>query len=437
MMKNRLELQIINGALSSFDSLKQLSMLSEKHFENILCQHSFSILQELFNEGKKPDITLFSAVYIDKYNESEFSSLYGELVTLDVTPSYNYKILLNQLEKRYFKKQIGLRLNDMTKKLKSGFVDIDVIANEITELTQGAKTNDDTGVNFSELPERYEFDSLFDGTYFRTTFAGLDEIINGYFRGQVITWAGRPGLGKSIAALQQAFQMSDNGIKCLLFSLEMSREEIISRRIQQKTKIPSWKIESKKLDSGEREKAVEVYKTFKKTHVHLYDDISNIGKIITTIRKHIINNSVDVVFIDYIQLVEGGEGHNKNERISSITRMLKNLARESKITIVLLAQLNRAVERENRMPYLADLRDSGSIEQDSDVVIFIHKEVREELLDDKFYLIIAKNRKGRQGTIENFYIDYEHLKYMFIDKAHETDEFKKQSSVDLYGGRYD
>ena len=215
-------------------------------------------------------------------------------------------------------------------------------------------------------------------------------MIRGFFNGQLIVIAARPGKGKSTLAWQFAQKINDGA---LFFSLEMGRDELYAKSISAVTDIEVDKIESKKMDSVEFAKLMKAHEGFTESmRLVLYDKPKSKSNIINTIRKEHKQRNIRVVFIDYLQLIAGGKGNNPNERIQNITMALKNLARELRIPIVLLSQLNREVEKSKRFPVLSDLRDSGAIEQDADLVLFLHE-------DDDTYLIISKGRKVNTGKV--------------------------------------
>jgi replicative DNA helicase len=422
-MMKIMELQAINGALTSMENLNKFIVLNEKHFTNTDCIQAYQIVEEIYNAGKTAEMSTFSARYIDRYSEEEFNRLYGKMLELPVLTPGGYQEVINGLRKEVVKKDVALRLKDMYGKVSKGDIDIEALANEVIEITSTYEVAENNGINVKDIPEQ-DFDDFFSGQFYPTTFHPLDNIIQGYFECQLYTIAARPGVGKSLSILQQACEMSLQGVKSMIFSLEMTRNEIVARRIQQKTKVPSWKIETRKLSKEERRRAEEEYRKLSNVDLVVYDDIFELDRICAIIIQHALKNNVNVVFIDYLQLISGAQGFNRNEQVGNITRALKMVAQKYNLAIVALSQMSRGIEKENRKPVLSDLRDSGAIEQDSGIVIFIH--MGEDDQGQEFYeWIIAKNRKGRTGSITSIYLDRDYIRFDFPGSVPGEREFNE------------
>jgi len=225
-----------------------------------------------------------------------------------------------------------------------------------------------------------------------TGIDSIDNFIPGIYPGQLVIIAARPGLGKTSLALQIASNMPKTS---LFFSLEMNNLELYARRLSGLSSVESWKIETSQINQDEALKIFNAQENIRNASNNLIimDRHSDINMIINMARKFIRRGNISAIFIDYLTLISGGRGENQNLRVADITRRLKTLAVEYNIPVILLSQLNRSVEHQNRYPLLSDLRDSGAIEQDADIVIFIHED------DGDTLFVIAKNRKGRTGEI--------------------------------------
>lgn len=233
-------------------------------------------------------------------------------------------------------------------------------------------------------------------------FSNLDFLIgNGFSVGTLVVIAARPGVGKTSLGMDFVYNISEQSFNTMVISLEMSINELVIRGISRFTGISRRDIEEKKfledkvsanLISESREKVFKVIKLF------LDADSSSIQSIISSIEAQHRIDPLRVVFIDYLQLIDiNNSKENKNIQISEITRKLKLLAMKLDITIILASQLNREVtKRDGGKPILSDLRDSGSIEQDADIVMFLYSEDVEKSNDRT--LTIAKNRTG-QGNV--------------------------------------
>ena len=246
-----------------------------------------------------------------------------------------------------------------------------------------------------------------------TGFSKLNKMTQGFQPGQLIILAARPGAGKSAMALNLAFNIATkNDVDVAIFALEMPSVELGQRLIASDSSIALGKIKSGKLEKTEWIRFNTSKKKLSKVGM-FFDDSPD--KTISTIRakcrskKAEKNSKLGLVIIDYLQLMSDPQSKSKVEEVTKITRGLKLVARELNIPVIALSQLSRDIEKQNaaskaenaskqaREPVLSDLRDSGSIEQDADIVMFIHRKSL-KLSDAK--LIVAKNRSGSNGDIE-------------------------------------
>ncbi|UUM19709.1 MULTISPECIES: DnaB-like helicase C-terminal domain-containing protein [unclassified Mycoplasma] len=259
----------------------------------------------------------------------------------------------------------------------------------------------------------------------KTEFEAVDKFVNGFKPGQFIILAARPGIGKTAFALNIARNITlenlrasndqiinsindqDTKIRHVAFiSLEMPASELTSRFLSTHSEIPLNKIQDpKRLNSYEKSKLDSFALSFDKMNVY-FDDVptSSIDDITWKLRllNKNLNYQLDLIIIDYLQLISGPQGGrgNRQQEVSTISRNLKTLALEMKIPIMALSQLSRTVEtREDKRPQLHDLRESGSIEQDADIVIFLSRNAEDKREDMSYntLLSVAKNRNGQLG----------------------------------------
>lgn len=233
----------------------------------------------------------------------------------------------------------------------------------------------------------------------------LDAITGGVAEGNLMIIAGRPGHGKSSLAIQYACnQAVDKGRSVLFSSLEMSVVEIYQRIWSWRTSIPHQFIRDARLTTEQQRTIADFHATTKNCKLFI-DDPSrrSVSELATLARRVKRNDGLDMLVIDYLQLVEPEDRRvPRHEQVAQMTRRLKSLARELRIPIVCLAQLNREGDKGgSREPKLSDLRESGAIEQDADTVILIHRDkVQDGHESNKAKLIVAKNRAGRTGMVE-------------------------------------
>jgi replicative DNA helicase len=231
----------------------------------------------------------------------------------------------------------------------------------------------------------------------------LDWMTNGLQKGDMIVIAGRPSMGKSALSMQLAQFSALNEKSVAVFSLEMSREQLIERMIANVGEVDGGKMRSGDIDAVDWQNISGAFCRLHDARLFV-DDVSGltVPKLRTKARRIQRKYGLDLVVVDYLGLMEG-DGDNRYAQVTDISRRIKLLARELNVPLVVLAQLNRqGQQRTNNRPQMSDLRDSGAIEQDSDVIILMH---REDYYDEESprkgtaEAIIAKQRMGRTGTV--------------------------------------
>jgi replicative DNA helicase len=265
----------------------------------------------------------------------------------------------------------------------------------------------------------YIDDVSVNGTGLSSGFESLDALTSGFRQGSLNVVAGRPSMGKSTLALNIANHLS-SAKNVLFFSLEMSQVQLMLKIVSSETNLPLHKIERNQLTENEEQFFYEKLAHAGNKSMTIIDKGGLSVKDISSIaRKMNVERSVDVILIDYLQIMRYDKGREISE-LGNITRELKYLSKELQIPVILLSQLSRGVEsRENKRPYMSDLRSSGEIEQDADIVMFVYR--------DEYYhqdtpdrglaeLIVAKNRMGQIGFVKcEFHGDYSKFKDVEID----------------------
>jgi len=237
-----------------------------------------------------------------------------------------------------------------------------------------------------------------------TGFRDLDGKLAGLQDSNLIILASRPGQGKTSFALNLAQHVSVNeGLPVGIFSLEMSQEELVDRLLVAQADIDAWKLKTGRLDEKDFDRLSQAMGELAEAPLFIDDTPGiSISEIRTKARRLQIEHGLRLVIVDYLQLVHGRNLENRVQEVSEISQNLKNLARELKIPVLAMSQLNRSVEaRGTRRPQLADLRESGAIEQDADVVMFIYREDPEK--PEQVILDIQKHRNGPTGEIQLFF----------------------------------
>ena len=241
------------------------------------------------------------------------------------------------------------------------------------------------------------------GTGLSSGFDSLDALTSGFRAGSLNVLAGRPSMGKSTLALNIANHLS-NTKNVLFFSLEMSQVQLMMKMVSCDSNIPLTKVEKGSLNDDEQTSFYESLAKAGNKNMNIIDKSGlSVKNIFSTAKKLNSDKKIDIILIDYLQIMKYDKGREVSE-LGNITRELKYLAKDLEIPIILLSQLSRGVEqRENKRPFMSDLRSSGEIEQDADMIMFVYR-------DDYYHddspdrgqaeLIVAKNRMGQIGFVK-------------------------------------
>lgn len=239
-----------------------------------------------------------------------------------------------------------------------------------------------------------------------TGYKSFDEKLGGFKRGDLIIVAARPSMGKTAIALNFAQNVAKKNRHVAIFSLEMSKEQLTDRLIAAAMAVDSWKLQKGKLTEDEFARMGDALETL--SHSKIYLDDSPAGEGLTSIkskaRRLKMESGLDLIVIDYLQLMSNGNSLNRVQEVSEISRGLKSLARELDVPVIALSQLSRQLEsRPDKRPVMSDLRESGSIEQDADIIAMLYR--------DDYYnefsetpgvtnVLIRKNRNGPIGQVD-------------------------------------
>lgn len=264
-----------------------------------------------------------------------------------------------------------------------------------------------------------------------TGFRDLDAKLAGFQESNLIIFAARPGQGKTSFVLNVAeFVAVKSNMPVGIFSLEMSQEELVDRIIVSRAEIDSWRLKTGRLDDKDFDRISHAYGELAEAPLYIDDTPGlTLAEIRTKARRLQMEHGLKLLIVDYLQLIHGSgrSSDNRVQEVSEISQGLKNLARELKIPVLAVSQLSRAVEsRGTRRPQLADLRESGAIEQDADVVMFIYREDPDNMQDTT--LDIQKHRNGSTGEIKLIFIG-ERTKFYGMEK-HRSLPLKETKAAD-------
>lgn len=259
----------------------------------------------------------------------------------------------------------------------------------------------------------------------RTGYKDLDNMTAGLQRSDLIVLAARPAMGKTTLVTNLAYNVATIAKQpVLFFSLEMSKEQLVDRMLADASGVNAWNIRTGNLSDEDFTKLSEAMGEMAEAPIYI-DDTPGLSvlEMRTKARRAMHDQPLGLIIVDYLQLMQasGRSDGNRVQEVSEISRGLKLIARELNVPVIALSQLSRSVEsRPDKKPMLSDLRESGSIEQDADIVMFIYREAyynpetdRQNITD----LIIAKHRNGPVGSVE-LYFHPERLRFMSLDKKH-------------------
>lgn len=276
--------------------------------------------------------------------------------------------------------------------VRSNFVHVKELLKDAYERASHAKSSDDySGIS--------------------TGFRDMDVLLGGFQKSDLVILAARPSVGKTSLALdmmRHAALVEKKNVA--FFSLEMSNMQIMDRLLGMQSGIPFWEIRTNKLNDEKIVKLANTMGELGDANIFI-DDMAgqHINQVRTKSRRLALEQGVDIIFVDYLQLMHGSSKESRTLEVSEVSQGLKNLAKELNVPVVALSQLSRAIEqRQGRRPQLSDLRESGSIEQDADVVIFLDREetwnpdTERKSTGDIF---IAKHRNGPTGTVELAFVN--------------------------------
>lgn len=376
----------------------------------------YECMLKLYNNQSEIDlITLADELRDQGYLDDIGGIAYITSLSTIVPTTSNIKYYINIVKEKSISRQLISAANDIINLGYDSSTKVeDVLENaekKIFDISQERTTNDFQPINqvltetLSMLEKLYEEKS--DVTGLTTGFRDLNKKINGLQRSDLLLIAARPAMGKTAFALnlvQNAALKGDASVA--VFSLEMSKEQLVQRMVAAQSSVELKKIKTGTLAANDWPRITDGMAVLSGAKIHIDDTPGiKISELRSKCRKLKIEKGLDLVLIDYLQLMEG-EGHNESrqQEIAKISRSLKILAKELDCPVVALSQLSRAPEqRADHRPMLSDLRESGSIEQDADIVMFLYR--------DEYYnpdterknigeVIVAKNRHGETGTVE-------------------------------------
>ena len=394
----------------------------------------FKTMLSLLEKGEPIDATTMVSALTNQGDISNIGGINYVVELVNSTPtSKNVEHYAKLVKEKATLRKVIADLSDSLSSAYQGDVSIsDIIAK--TEKSMLDISNQNTGTGFRNVADILdthmqivETRSQTDGfvTGLSTGFVGLDKITTGLHEGNLIILAARPAMGKTALALNIAKHVATVERKpAVIFSLEMGAEELIERMVASEGMVPGYHLKTGNLSTDEWKRLVHAQSNLYDVPIFVDDTAGiRISEIRSKARKLSQEmGGLGIIIIDYLQLITGSKRENRQQIVSEISRELKILAKDLRVPVIALSQLSRSVEqRQDKRPMLSDLRESGSIEQDADIVAFLYRDAyyQKEHADSQeannvTELILEKNRHGSLGTVK-LYFHKEYTKFSSVE----------------------
>ena len=394
----------------------------------------FKTMLSLLEKGEPIDATTMVSALTNQGDISNIGGINYVVELVNSTPtSKNVEHYAKLVKEKATLRKVIADLSDSLSSAYQGDVSIDDIIAK-TEKSMLDISNQNTGTGFRNVADILdthmqivETRSQTDGfvTGLSTGFVGLDKITTGLHEGNLIIIAARPAMGKTALALNIAKHVATMERKpAVIFSLEMGAEELIERMVASEGMIPAYHLKTGNLSTDEWKRLVHAQSNLYDVPIFVDDTAGiRISEIRSKARKLSQEmGGLGIIIIDYLQLITGSKRENRQQIVSEISRELKILAKDLRVPVIALSQLSRSVEqRQDKRPMLSDLRESGSIEQDADIVAFLYRDAyyQKEQADSQeannvTELILEKNRHGSLGTVK-LYFHKEYTKFSSVE----------------------
>lgn len=431
------ERAVIGALLIDEESIIQVvDFLRPKHFYNPRHEIIFENILELFEQRKSIDVLTLTNILKKKKQLKKvggvtyISDLVNSVPSSSHVEEYGHIVKEKSVRRRLI--NVSGYLNEIAFNEKEDLEKLlDNAEQRLFQVTEESIERDFVHVSklLEEAYERAEDADESDDKVkgIKTGYSYLDGLLGGFQQSDLIILAARPSVGKTALALDMARHIATREKKNVgFFSLEMSSMQLMDRILAMQVGANLWDLRMGKLPDEAFERLADAMGVLSESGLFIDDTPGlHIMEMRTKARRMMLEHSLDMVIVDYLQLMQGRTRDNRVQEVSEISMFLKNLARELNIPVLALSQLSRAVEsRTNRIPQLSDLRESGSLEQDADIVMFIHREELYNPETDKkgiADLVISKHRNGPVGTIELYFVK-EQARFRELEKRRQSQE---------------
>ncbi|EJU08206.1 replicative DNA helicase [Fusobacterium hwasookii] len=406
-----------------FEEIKDI--VSAEDFYKIEHTAIYKAMEQVYSDSKGIDAILIDEEIkkSNSKNKEEILEVLSDILD-EITSSYNLLEYANLIKEKAMLRRLGnvgaeitqLAYND----IRPAEDIIDIAESMVLNLSKKILKNSIVDMKTAGVDEIMRMERVSDNRGktlgISTGFIDLDRMTSGLNNSDLIILAARPAMGKTAFALNLALNAGKEQKNVLVFSLEMPAQQLYQRLLSIESGIPQHKLKNVYLEEDEWTKLTVATLNLSKTSIFVADlPYTNVLEIRSYARKMKSQNQLDLIIIDYLQLINGtgrgGSEFSRQQEISDISRSLKGLARELDVPVIALSQLSRAVEsRVDKRPMLSDLRESGAIEQDADIVAFLYREeyyIPETENKGITELIIGKHRNGATGTVKlNFLSEF-------------------------------
>jgi replicative DNA helicase len=430
------ERALLGSLLLSQEALYDIAdMVTSESFYSAKHQIIFESIENLVNQKEPVDILTVSATLREQKNFDQIggAEYLSDLLGL-VGSSANVKYYATIVRKKELLRRLIEASNHISEMSYEETESLESILEEsertVYEITAKGSSSSRL-IPFTEMIDETwtRIEKIADNTGgMRGTPSGfkeLDNKLSGFQPSDLIILAARPSVGKTSLALDFARNAAvKNGVPVAIFSLEMSKEQLVDRMLSAQSQVDGWKLRTAKLSLDEEFERLQAgMHELMKAPIFVDDTPANtILNMRSTLRRIHTDKPVGLVIVDYLQLMGTAKSYDSMvNQVTEISRSLKGLAKEFNVPVIALSQLSRAVEARGGRPRLSDLRDSGSIEQDADVVMFIHREEKygeqsESGRQNIIELLIEKHRNGPTGVVE-LYFDNKKTSFLSVEKS--------------------
>lgn len=410
------EQAILGSMLVDKDAIiKSIEILKPDDFYREDNKEIYSAMLDIYKKGDTIDfLTVREALKLRGTIDKVGSDAYLSSLIDSVPTTSNIEAYVKIVEEKATLRSLIKAANDI---IAYGYAEteevdkiIDMTEKKIFDVLQARNTKGYASIKdilvdtFEAIEKLYNSKSNVSGM--ESGFKDLDIKTSGLNNSDLIIVAARPAMGKSAFALNIATAVAKSKVPVLIFSLEMSKEQMVNRILCSEAQVDSMKVRTGKLDTDDWVKLGKASGDLAETPIYIEDTPGlSSAELRAKCRKAKLEKDIGLVVIDYLQLMESkGRSDSRQQEISEISRSLKILAKEINVPVIALSQLSRAAEqRPDHRPMLSDLRESGSIEQDADIVMFLYRDDYYNPETEKknvAEVIVAKNRQGSTGTVE-------------------------------------